>query len=396
MSGRLVVVTRGLPLHGTGGMESVAWDVSRALAAGGSAVTVITTAVPGHPATSTLEGVDVRALPGTAPGRYSRAWWGASRRALEELLRAGPVAGVLSVSAGAFSCLDAAAPAGAPRPRFVLQAHGTSVAELTSKLRSGSALTALSGVRNARALLRDARTYRRFDAVVAVGPAVAASLTSPPLGRLVRMPPVRTIANGVDTSVFRPDPDAAAATRRELGVPATARVLLAAGRLHPQKSLDRALRGLHELTRTRPDLDPHLVLAGDGPDEGRLRALAGQLGVRDRVRFTGPVPRERVARLAAAADVSLLTSRWREGLPMAVLESLACGTPAVTALTTAVVAGAGDAVTRVDAADAAALAAATAGALDRAARDGRTGSLLPAHHELRRVAREHERLLRGA
>ncbi|WP_432509158.1 glycosyltransferase family 4 protein [Kineococcus auxinigenes] len=393
MSGGLVVLTRGLPLHAAGGMESVAWDVSHALAAGGSAVTVITTAVPGRPAAWALDGVDVRALPGTAPGRYSRAWWSSSRRALEELLRTGSVTGVLSVSAGAFSCLDVTAPAGAPRPRFVLQAHGTSVAELTSKLGSGSALTALSAVRNARALLRDARTYRRFDAVVAVGPAVAASLTSPPLGGLVRMPPVRTVANGVDTSVFRPDPAAAAAVRRELGVPAPARLLLVAGRLHPQKRVDRALRGLRSLTRTRPDLDPHLLVAGGGDDEGRLRALAAELGVGARVRFTGSVPRDRLASLCAAADASLLTSAWREvGLTMTVLESLACGTPALVPLGTAGTEDAGSAVTRVDVADERALAAAVGDVLDR----GRTGgSLLPARCELRRVAREYERALRG-
>ena len=381
---RVLVLTRGLPLHHVGGMESVAWDLCRALTAHAE-VGVLTTRVPGRPERCALEGVDVHALAGTAPGRYSRAWWRASRTALAAELARGGVSGVLSVSAAAHSALDLPARAGA---RLVLQAHGTSVAELTSKLTSRRVRPVLTSVRNVSGLLRDVRAYRRFDDVVAVGPAVAASLTAPPLGRLVAMPPVHVLANGVDTTAFRPDPAAAAAARRELALPPGAPVLLVAGRLHPQKRVDRALRCLAAL-----DGDAHLVLAGDGPQERELRALAGGLGVAERVRFLGAVARERLPALTAAADASLLTSQWREGLPMAVLESLACGTPVVAARTTAPVDGAGSAVRRVDAGDAGALAAAVRSVL-AAGRSPR--SLLPARYELRGVAAAYARLLTGA
>ncbi|WP_432544507.1 glycosyltransferase family 4 protein [Kineococcus sp. SYSU DK002] len=377
---RVVVLTRGLPLHRAGGMESVAWDLCRALAAR-CEVTVLTTALPG--ADATRDGVRVRALPGTAPGRYSRAWWAASRAALEAELRAGGVSGVLSVSAGAFSGVDLPARFGA---RTVLQAHGTSVAELTSKLGSRRLRATASAVRNVRGLLRDVRTYRRFDDVVAVGPSVRDSLTRAPLGRWVAMPAVHLVENGVDTTVFRPDPrgrtraEVRAGLRAELAV--DGELLLVAGRLHPQKRVDRSIRLLPHLPAAT------LVLAGDGPDRPALERLARELGVADRVRSLGAVDRDRLPQLQAAADVSLLTSQWREGLPMAVLESLACGTPVVTSLTTAPVAGAA-AVERVDAADPRELAA----AVRRALAAPRGGSLLPARYDLAHVAARYAGLL---
>ncbi|WP_432561942.1 glycosyltransferase family 4 protein [Kineococcus sp. SYSU DK003] len=376
---RVVVLTRGLPLHHAGGMESVAWDLCRDLARRHE-VTVLTTAVPGRPARFGQDGVQVRALP-APPGRYSRAWFARSRAALHDELDRGGVSGVLSISAGAFGAVDLPARFGA---RTVMQAHGTSIMELTSKLGSRRIRPTVSAVRNVSGLLRDVRTYHRFDDVVAVGPSVLRSLTSAPLGRVVAMPPVHLVENGVDRAVFRPDPAAAAAARAALDVPTGATVLLVAGRLHPQKRVDRSLRLLPALPGAV------LVLAGDGPDRAGLELLAESLGVRERVRFLGAVDRSRLPGLYAAADLSLLTSQWREGLPMAVLESLACGTPAVTARTTAPVADAGDAVARVDAGDPDALAAAVRGVLGQ----GRpSGSLLPTRYDLSTVTDRYAALL---
>ncbi|ABS01508.1 glycosyl transferase group 1 [Kineococcus radiotolerans SRS30216 = ATCC BAA-149] len=375
---RVVVLTRGLPLHHAGGMESVAWDLARELART-APVTVLTTSLPGR-AEFELDGVRVRALPGTPPGRYSAAWWRGSRAALAAELSDGSVAGVLSVSAGAFSGVDLAAGRGA---RTVLQAHGTSVMELTSKLTSRRLRPVLSSVRNVHGLLRDVATYRRFDTVAAIGPSVERSLTRPPLGRLVAMPPVHLLPNGIDTARFHPDPAAAARVRRELAVPEGSPLLLVAGRLHPQKRVDRSVQLLTGSGAV-------LVLAGDGPERAPLQRLAAELGVDDRVRFLGAVERGRLPALYAAADVSLLTSQWREGLPMAVLESLACGTPVVTSLTTAPVEGAGDAVTRADATSPRALAATVGDVLER----GRsTVPLLPPGYDLASVARRYAVLL---
>jgi glycosyltransferase involved in cell wall biosynthesis len=96
--------------------------------------------------------------------------------------------------------------------------------------------------------------------------------------------------------------------------------LVFAGRLAPQKALDVAL---HALARA-PSVT--LVIAGDGPEESRLREHAAKLGLDGRARFLGPQPRSVVFELLRAADAALLTSSW-ENFPHMVVEALAVGTP---------------------------------------------------------------------
>lgn len=96
--------------------------------------------------------------------------------------------------------------------------------------------------------------------------------------------------------------------------------LVFAGRLAPQKALDVALDAL---ART-PEVT--LLIAGDGPEESRLREHATELGLDGRVHFLGPQPRAVVFELLRAADGALLTSEW-ENFPHMVVEALAVGTP---------------------------------------------------------------------
>jgi len=108
------------------------------------------------------------------------------------------------------------------------------------------------------------------------------------------------------------------ALRAELGLDGA--VLAFAGRLGPQKALHVALDALVEA----PDVT--LAVAGDGPERGALEARTHELGLDGRVRFLGPLARERVLRLFRAADGALLPSAW-ENLPHTVVEALAVGTP---------------------------------------------------------------------
>ena len=93
-----------------------------------------------------------------------------------------------------------------------------------------------------------------------------------------------------------------------------------AGRLTAQKSLGRALEAVASADGVQ------LVIAGDGPDRGALEARAHELGLDGRVRFLGPMSRERVVELFRAADATILSSSW-ENFPHTVVEALAVGTP---------------------------------------------------------------------
>jgi glycosyltransferase involved in cell wall biosynthesis len=93
-----------------------------------------------------------------------------------------------------------------------------------------------------------------------------------------------------------------------------------AGRLTRQKSLEVALEALAQADGVS------LVLAGEGDEVPALERRARELGLGSRVRFLGPLPRERVLELFRAADAALLSSSW-ENFPHTVIEALAVGTP---------------------------------------------------------------------
>jgi glycosyltransferase involved in cell wall biosynthesis len=99
-------------------------------------------------------------------------------------------------------------------------------------------------------------------------------------------------------------------------------LLLTVGRLVAWKGIDHLIRAI----RSVPDV--RLLVAGDGPEETRLRALASQAGTADRVTFLGRVPRERLALYFRAADYTALYSGY-EGLAHTLLESLLSGTPVI-------------------------------------------------------------------
>lgn len=129
---------------------------------------------------------------------------------------------------------------------------------------------------------------------------------------------VTVIRNGVDLEQFRPLDRAAVRARMGLQGPVVASV----GYLIERKAHDLLIAALPRLPGVT------LLIAGSGPEEGRLRRQAEALGVASRVRFLGPLPHDALVEIYNAADVTALASS-REGFPNVLLESLACGTPVV-------------------------------------------------------------------
>ena len=127
---------------------------------------------------------------------------------------------------------------------------------------------------------------------------------------------------GVDLSRFAAaSPEAGRRQREALGIPEEDFVLLYAAELSARKSqpvLIRALRELPERAR--------LVLAGSGAGETECRALAGQLGLEDRILFPGHVGN--VGDWYAMADAVATASRI-EGLPFNVMEAMVLRKPVV-------------------------------------------------------------------
>ena len=112
--------------------------------------------------------------------------------------------------------------------------------------------------------------------------------------------------------------------RAELGIPADAPVIGAVGGLRPEKALDLLIRAAAPLLQEIAQL--RLLIAGEGPEKERLRELARQAGVADRVMLIGF--RHDVPDVLGALDVAV-SSSVSEGSPLAVMECMEAACPIV-------------------------------------------------------------------
>ena len=131
---------------------------------------------------------------------------------------------------------------------------------------------------------------------------------------------LHTLRNGVDLERFVPEPREAA--RARLGLNTEGRYLLSVGHLIERKGHHIAIEALAGLPGVT------LLIAGSGPEEGALKALALRLGVADRVHWAGVVPQTELKWWYSAADALTLCSS-REGWANVLLEAMACGTPVI-------------------------------------------------------------------
>ncbi len=165
------------------------------------------------------------------------------------------------------------------------------------------------------------------------------------------MPPVGAFDLGTDPDRFHPSRDTGSLRARwSVG---QGPLLITVARLVPHKGQDSAIRALAALSDEFPGL--RYVMVGDGHDEQRLRDLARDLGVADRVVFAGPLGDDELPEAYAMSTLYVGLSRVDrevnvEGFGISFLEAAASGLPAV----------AGD-----------------SGGVRSAVRDGETGIVVP-------------------
>ena len=154
---------------------------------------------------------------------------------------------------------------------------------------------------------------------------------------------ITSVRTGIDLARFRPlDHAAARAAHGVDGRPAVA--ILAT--LRDWKGHDELLEAWVTLRTRVPGWQ--LLVIGDGPRRAHLEARVASLGLAGDVRFTGN--QDDVPAWLACADVAVLPSWGDEGVPQSLMQSAACGLPAVST---------------------------TIGAIGEAVRDGETGLLVP-------------------
>lgn len=137
---------------------------------------------------------------------------------------------------------------------------------------------------------------------------------------------------GVNTDVFRPDPQMRETLRGRYGVQ-DKKVIVAVSRVVPRKGQDSLVEAMPAILSRVPEA--HLLIVGPGEYADKLKSRAQKLGIGGAVTFTGAVDFEELPGHYCAGDVFALPVRTQggglsvEGLGIVFLESQACGVATV-------------------------------------------------------------------
>jgi len=131
--------------------------------------------------------------------------------------------------------------------------------------------------------------------------------------------------NGVDIDYFHPANKAE--NRKKLGLPKNRKIILSVRRLVYKNGLDTLIESASHVTRNHPDV--LFVVAGKGPSRKLIEDRIKELGIEDNIKLTGFVPDNLLPAYYDAADYFVLPSASGEGLPLVLLEAMACGLPVI-------------------------------------------------------------------
>jgi glycosyltransferase involved in cell wall biosynthesis len=134
---------------------------------------------------------------------------------------------------------------------------------------------------------------------------------------------VEVVPNGVDLHRFH---IAQPLPRAEFGYSDEDVLLVYAGRIAPEKNLSFLVQSFAGVSRVIPNV--HLLIVGGGQKEHEeeLKSLPGELGIQERVHFTGMIPYDKLPSYLAMCDV-FVTSSVTEVHPLSVIEAMAAGLP---------------------------------------------------------------------
>ena len=326
----ICVLTRVAMQHGVGGgMERHAETLRQGLVSRGHRVTTITTP---HPQGVQQQRDTLGATYFVGSGRplvYSRAWWRASTAQLLDLHARDPFDVVVGHGKAVYAYL-------AQRRRFpttqqipvVVITHNNIIRDFQQQLTQvrHRPLGVLRWVpRGLKLYVDDLRYLPLAERITALSDS-----TGDALRHWFRLDQKRitVIFNGVDVEACLAAQGQRPSWRRHLLLADDTVLIVAIGRLVNDKGHQYLIDAFASLTSGTHTPLCQLVIAGDGPLRAALQAQAQQRGVARDVTFLGHVAHDEALALMQAADVMAHPSLV-EGLPLTLLEAMACGRPII-------------------------------------------------------------------
>ena len=167
--------------------------------------------------------------------------------------------------------------------------------------------------------IMDAWLLRSFDAIIAVSEQVKKDMLSMYLSEKK----ISVVANGINTHLYS-NPVPRDQALNSFQIPSEKTVVGTISSLTSEKGIDDLITALYSLRSQAPYL--HLLIVGSGDQQENLKQQADTLGISQSITFAGR--QSDINRMLSAMDIFALPS-LNEGLPMALLEAMAAGKPAV-------------------------------------------------------------------
>jgi len=315
---KICILTRSLPVHRTGGLETHTWDLAWGLTQRGCDVLILTSRHPEGLEEEAIEGVHIRYLPRTQPAEYSSLFFHEMNK---EILRLHSEEHFDIVHSAGFAGLTFHPPPGLP---FVATLHGTLFSETPlhrETFRTFSLWEKVSRVWRYRRRIMILPLYRGFlkrldrifvdsrfsyEETLRDCAGIKDKLRIAPLG----------IRTGTPPSLDSPG------ARERLGLPKQGGILFTLSRLEEMKGLELVLEALSRV----PSKNFLYLIGGEGRQRAQLEQKRDLLGL-SHVKFLGKIPREQLSDYFTSADLFVYPEISQPAFGLVSVESMFHGTP---------------------------------------------------------------------
>ena len=313
---RICMFTKALPIHIVGGMEMHIESLVNGLIKKGHHVTIITGPHPQGLKNTSKNNIDIYYTKTMA--KYTRErYYRESARIFDELNQIENFDIVHSQSTLALGYIRYCQ----KTVPLVVTLHGTLVNEIKNLLKINKALFLLSSPFWIKSYIFDERVIlKKTDKIITVSKELCSDVKEQYTsleGRLCVIP------NGVDIDKFKPTE--IDAFKSNLGL-SNKKIILSIGRIEKEKGFQSIIKVFPDIIKTE---DTILVILGIGSYLEQLKQLARDLNIEDYVIFAGHVNDNDLPKYYNLADLFVFPTLRLEGLPMVILEAMACGKPVI-------------------------------------------------------------------